>query len=347
MQILVVGGAGYIGSHMVRELVEKGYDPVVFDNLSTGHEWAVPEGRLVRGDLADRDALDRLFSANDFAAVMHFASYIQVGESVTAPLKYYHNNVANTVNLLSAMQRAGVRRFVFSSTAAVYGTPASVPIAESADLHPENPYGRSKLMVEQILEDCERAWGLESACLRYFNAAGAHPSSDIGEAHDPESHLIPIVLDVAIGRRECITINGEDYDTPDGTCIRDYVHVCDLAQAHTIALEALLAGKGSMTCNLGNGTGYSIREVVEVCRKVTGHPIPVRVGARRPGDPAMLVASSEKMTQQFGWLPRYPALQTIVESAWRWHQRRTQNASVETEDKGVPTASGDPTQAPV
>ena len=322
MKILVVGGAGYIGSHMVRELLDQGYDPLVFDNLSTGHVWAVPEGRLIRGDLCDACALERLFAENCFDAVLHFASFIQVGESVTAPLKYYRNNVANTLNLLAAMEKAGVMRFVFSSTAAVYGTPAEIPISETAPLHPENPYGRSKLMMEEILADCEHAWGLQSACLRYFNAAGAHPSSEIGEAHDPESHIIPIVLQVALGKREFITINGDDYATPDGTCIRDYVHVCDLAQAHILALEALLAGRGSMTCNLGNGTGYSIREVIEVCRKVTGHPIPVRTGPRRPGDPALLVASSLRMMQEFGWRPRFAQLEAIVASAWQWHSKR-------------------------
>ena len=322
MRILVVGGAGFIGSHMVRELLDKGFDPLVFDNLSTGHAWAVPEDRLVKGDLADLNALDNVFADCSFDAVMHFASYIQVGESVTAPLKYYQNNVANTLNLLAAMERAGIRRFVFSSTAAVYGTPVEVPITENAALRPENPYGRSKLMIEEILADCEHAWGLQSACLRYFNAAGAHLSSEIGEAHNPESHIIPIVLQVALGKREFITINGDDYPTPDGTCIRDYVHVCDLAQAHTIALEALLAGRGSMVCNLGNGTGYSIREVIEVCRKVTGHRIPVQIGPRRPGDPALLVASSQKMMQEFGWRPRYAKLEDIVASAWQWHRKR-------------------------
>ncbi|RII27933.1 MAG: UDP-glucose 4-epimerase GalE [Geobacter sp.] len=322
MKILVVGGAGYIGSHMVRELLDKGFDPLVLDNLSTGHAWAVPEGRLIEGDLADRDGLDRLFAGHDFGAVMHFASFIQVGESVTAPLKYYQNNVANTLNLLSAMERGGVKRFVFSSTAAVYGTPETVPVVETAPLRPENPYGHSKLMIEQVLADCGHAWGLQSACLRYFNAAGAHPSGEIGEAHDPESHLIPIILQAALGRRDVITINGEDYDTPDGTCIRDYIHVCDLASAHTLALQALLDGKGSLTCNLGNGTGYSIREVIEVCRKVTGRTIPVATGPRRPGDPARLVASAGKLVTEFGWKPQYADLESIVETAWRWMMRQ-------------------------
>jgi len=319
MKILVVGGAGYIGSHTVRALLESGYDPVVFDNLSTGHAWAVPEGRLVRGDLADSAGLEELFAAHRFDAVMHFASFIQVGESVTAPLKYYHNNVANTLNLLGAMERHGVRRFVFSSTAAVYGTPRQVPIPEGAPLTPQNPYGHSKLMMEQILSDCGRAWGLEYGCLRYFNAAGAHPSREIGEAHQPESHLIPIILQVALGERPHITVNGDDYRTPDGTCVRDYVHVCDLADAHVLAVEALLAGRGSLTCNLGNGTGYSVREVLEVCRRVTGHPIPAVVGTRRAGDPDVLVASSVRMMGEYGWRPRYAALEEIVRTAWNWH----------------------------
>lgn len=322
MKILVVGGAGYIGSHMVRELIDKGYDPLVFDNLSTGHEWAVPHGRLVKGDLADSTAVATLFTKHQFAAVMHFASFIQVAESVTDPLKYYHNNVTNTLNLLSAMETAGIKKFVFSSTAAVYGTPAGVPISESDELRPENPYGCSKLMIEQVLADCEQAWGLKSFCLRYFNAAGAHPSAEIGEAHDPESHIIPIILKVALGQREAITINGDDYNTPDGTCIRDYIHVCDLASAHTLALQWLIADRGSLICNLGNGIGYSIREVIEVCRKVTGHPIPFKIGPRRAGDPARLVASAVKAVDVLGWHPRYADIEMIVESAWKWHKNK-------------------------
>jgi UDP-glucose 4-epimerase len=320
MNILVVGGAGYIGSHMVRELLAEGFNPLVFDNLSTGHSRAVPDDRLLQGDLADKGRLREVFAARRFDAVMHFASFIQVGESVREPLKYYRNNVANTLNLLEAMQEAGVKRFVFSSTAAVYGTPDAVPISEDAALHPENPYGHSKLMIEQVLADCERAWGLRSARLRYFNAAGAHPDRTVGEAHDPESHLIPIILQVALGTRQFITVNGDDYPTPDGTCIRDYIHVCDLASAHTLALRALLDGSESMVYNLGNGTGYSIREVIDVCREVTGHPIPVTVGPRRPGDPAALVASSIKITEKLGWKPRYADLRTIVETAWEWHK---------------------------
>lgn len=322
MNILVVGGAGYIGSHMVRELLEQGFNPLVFDNLSTGHAWAVPENRLIRGDLADSSALTDLFASYSFDAVMHFASFIQVGESVLAPLKYYQNNVANTLNLLTAMQQYGVRKFVFSSTAAVYGTPDSVPIKESDRLCPENPYGHSKLMIEQVLADCEKAWGLKSACLRYFNATGAHPSAEIGEAHEPESHLVPIILQVALGQREHICINGIDYDTPDGTCIRDYIHVCDLAAAHTLALKNLLASGDSFTCNLGNGKGHSIQEVIEICRKVTGHPIPVQIGQRRTGDPARLVASAENAVSMLGWKPVFAELEIIVETAWKWHKMR-------------------------
>ncbi|CAH2029926.1 UDP-glucose 4-epimerase GalE [Trichlorobacter ammonificans] len=320
MKILVVGGAGYIGSHMVRELLDNGYDPVILDNLSSGHRWAVPGERLVHGDLGDRALLAHLFSTYQVSAVLHFASFIQVGESVGAPLKYYHNNVANTLNLLSAMQEAGVTRFVFSSTAAVYGTPSEIPLTESAELRPENPYGRSKLMVEQILADCAHAWGLRSACLRYFNAAGAHPTAGIGEAHHPESHLIPIVLQTALGMRDSVSINGDDYPTPDGTCIRDYIHVCDLAAAHTLALRYLLDGGDSLTCNLGNGKGYSIREVIDVCRAVTGHPIPVTIAPRRAGDPAYLVASAQTAVRLLGWKPQYPDLASIVETAWAWHR---------------------------
>ncbi len=322
MKVLVVGGAGYIGSHMVRELIDKGHDPIVFDSLVTGHEWAVPSGRLVKGDLSDGEALRGVFARYHPDAVMHFASFIEVGESVGNPLRYYYNNVSNTVTLLSAMAEAGVRRFVFSSTAAVYGTPAAVPIAEDAPLRPENPYGRTKLMVEQMLADCRRAWGLSYASLRYFNAAGAHASGEIGEAHEPESHLIPIVLQAALGKRETVTINGEDYDTPDGTCIRDFIHVCDLAEAHTLALDALaVRDSAAMTYNLGNGRGYSIKEVIEVCREVTCRSIPVKTGPRRPGDPARLVASSTRIIDELGWQPHHGELREIIESAWRWHKK--------------------------
>jgi UDP-glucose 4-epimerase len=317
--ILVVGGAGYIGSHVIRELLDFGYEPVVYDNLTTGHAWAVPEKYLIVGELSHEAALNRVFEIHHFDAVMHFASSIQVGESVESPLAYYRNNVATTLVLLDVMRKNDVDKFVFSSTAAVFGTPAQSPIREDSPLCPENPYGHSKLMVEQILADCERAWGLKSAVLRYFNAAGAHPDGNIGEAHNPESHLIPLILQVAQGKREFVTINGADYPTQDGTCIRDYIHVCDLASAHILALESLLESAGSIVCNLGNGTGYSINEVIDVCRMITGHPIPIRIGKRRLGDPSALVASSEKVRAKLGWKPMYADLESIVKTAWNWH----------------------------
>lgn len=322
-KILVVGGAGYIGSHMVLELLKTGFEPIVFDNLSSGHTWAVPERLLIRGDLADVHALHTLFHEHTFDAVMHFASFIQVGESVVYPLKYYQNNISNTLNLLSEMEKAGVRRFVFSSTAAVYGTPSETPIPESARLAPENPYGHSKLMVEQVLSDCGRAWGLKSACLRYFNAAGAHPDGNIGEAHEPETHIIPLILKVVLGERPFFTINGNDYETDDGTCIRDYIHVCDLASAHSKALHLLFSGDGSFTCNLGIGHGYSVYEVIEACRKVTGRSLSIKIGPRRQGDPAKLVASADKAIKLLSWQPRYSDLETIVATAWNWHRKGT------------------------
>jgi UDP-glucose 4-epimerase len=319
--VLVTGGCGYIGSHVVRALLDRGDPVVVVDNLSTGHPWAVPEQVLVRGDLGDRSFLSDVFAAHRIAAVLHFASFIQVGESVHQPLKYYDNNLARTIALLDAMQGAGVNRFIFSSTAAVYGTPDTVPIREDAPLRPGNPYGRSKLMVEDILRDCGEAWRLETVALRYFNASGAHPSGEIGEAHDPESHLIPLVLQAASGRRESVTINGVDYDTTDGTCIRDYIHVCDLADAHLLALDRLLGGGGSQVYNLGNGAGYSVREVIDTCSRVTGRPVQVATGARRAGDPAVLVASSERIAADLGWRPRFSDLESIVADAWRWEQK--------------------------
>lgn len=321
-KVLVVGGAGYIGSHVVRELVVGKLDCLVYDNLSTGHSWAVPHEILVVGELSDEAKLDELFTAHPIDAVMHFASSIQVGESVVSPLAYYRNNVSTTLTLLEVMRRHNVNKFVFSSTAAVFGTPAEVPISEDAPLHPENPYGHSKLMVEQVLADCQRAWGLQSAILRYFNAAGAHQDATIGEAHNPESHLIPLLLQVALGKRESITINGTDYATLDGTCVRDYIHVSDLASAHIMALKHLVAGGETMICNLGNGEGYSIQQVIEVCRKVTRHPIPTCIGERRTGDPAVLVASSEKMRREFGWQPSFPDLESIVATAWKWHKKQ-------------------------
>jgi UDP-glucose 4-epimerase len=284
--VLVVGGAGYIGSHMVKTLLETGYEVTTFDNLSSGHRDAVLGGRFVRGDLADSIALETIFSQHKFDAVMNFAGYIQVGESVSKPDIYYRNNVTNTLNLLDAMLKHDVRRLVFSSTAAIFGEPQKTPIDEQHPKAPLNPYGRSKLMVEQILADYDHAYGLKSACLRYFNAAGADPSGQIGERHEPETHLIPIALEVALGKRSHVSIYGGDYETPDGTCIRDYIHINDLCQAHLRALESLQRNEKSLAVNLGNGQGFSVHEVIEAVRAVTGHALPVKICPRRPGDPA-------------------------------------------------------------
>lgn len=318
--ILVVGGAGYIGSHMVRELLLAGYKVVTLDNLSTGHRKAIRGGDFIRGDLGDRDLLDGIFLTRDIDAVMHFAAFSLVGESMTDPVKYYHNNVAATIELISSMLRHGIKRFIFSSTAAVYGEPEFVPITEEHPCRPGNPYGATKVAIERFLADCEAACGLKHVCLRYFNAAGAHESGMIGEDHQPESHLIPLVLKVATGEREDIRIFGSDYPTPDGTCVRDYIHVNDLTKAHLLALARLLRNGGSGVYNLGNNTGYSVREVIEIARKVTGHPIPALEEARRPGDPAVLVADSSKARRELGWRPRYESLETIVRSAWEWHR---------------------------
>ncbi len=319
--VLVVGGAGYIGSHMVLALDRAGYRVTVLDDLSKGHREAVLAGRLVVGGLGDAALLDRLFAADAPAAVMHFAAFIEVGESVRDPARYYRNNFAATQVLLDALRAHGVDAFIFSSTAAIFGEPEAVPIDEDHPKRPINPYGRSKWMVEQLLEDYDQAYGLRAVALRYFNAAGADPQGRIGERHDPETHLIPLVLQAASGRREAITVFGEDYDTPDGTCIRDYIHVEDLCQAHLLALEHLLAGGGSRRYNLGNGAGYSVREVIDTARRVTGRDIPERRGARRPGDPARLVADATRITRELGWAPRYPALEDIVAHAWAWERR--------------------------
>lgn len=321
MKILVVGGAGYIGSHMVKALMRQGADVQVLDDLSSGHADAVPADRLVAGSLADMPALDKLFTASSFDAVMHFASFIPVGESVRDPAPYYRNNVLNTQNLLDAMLTHGVKRFVFSSTAAVFGEPEYVPIDEKHRLAPLNPYGWSKLMVEQMLQDYQRAYGFESVCLRYFNAAGADPEGDLGERHEPETHLIPLILQVASGRRPHITVFGNDYDTPDGTCIRDYIHVDDLCSAHMLALQRLLAGKGGGRFNLGNGEGFSVDEVIATAREVTGHAIPLVYEARRPGDPARLVANAQLAREVLGWKPQRADLATILGDAWTWERK--------------------------
>lgn len=321
MKILVVGGAGYIGSHMVKHLLRAGHSVLVADNFCSGHRSALLGCPCVELDIADRDSLDTLLALHDFEAVFHFASFIQVGESVEQPGKYYQNNLAATLTLLQAMVAAGIPRFIFSSTAAVYGNPQYSPLDEAHPQQPINPYGRSKLMVEQLLEDFDKAYGLKSVCLRYFNAAGADPEGELGERHEPETHLIPLILQAAAGRREAITVFGDDYDTPDGTCIRDYIHVTDLADAHARALDFLIAGQRSAIFNLGNGAGFSVREVIETARRVTGRDIQVRLAPRRAGDPARLVADANRAHSLLGWQPRHSELERIIADAWGWEQR--------------------------
>ena len=322
MKILVVGGAGYIGSQMVKLLGERGCVVTTLDDLSSGHRDAVLTGDLVQGDMADTELLRSLFARRKYDAVMHFASFIEVGESVREPAKYYRNNVANTLTLLSAMREAGVDRFIFSSTAAIFGTPQYVPIDERHPRAPINPYGRTKNVVEDVLGDYERAYGLRSVCLRYFNAAGADPDGRLGERHEPESHLIPLALQAASGRRAGLSVYGTDYDTPDGTCIRDYVHVSDLCEAHWLALESLRAGAGSQAYNLGNGNGFSVLEVIETAKKVTGVDFAVKHEARRAGDPPRLVADSSAIKAKLGWSPRYADLDTIIAHAWAFERSR-------------------------
>ena len=318
--ILVVGGAGYIGSHMVLDLLQSGYEVIVLDNLSRGHRDLLSGGTFIEGDLGDARLLDSIFSQRRIAAVMHFAAFSLVGESVSKPLDYYRNNVAKTVELLAAMARHKVRHFIFSSTAAVYGEPrAMAPLQENSPCLPTNPYGATKLTVERMLSDNAAAGDFRYVSLRYFNAAGADPSGRLGERHEPETHLIPLVLKVATGERRDIQIFGTDYSTQDGTCIRDYVHVCDLTQAHLLALEHLLAGGSSAVYNLGNNKGHSVREVVETARRITKHAIPVIEAGRRPGDPVFLVAESAKIRHELGWQPRYEDLAAIIETAWVWH----------------------------
>ncbi len=320
--VLVVGGAGYIGSHMVKHLLRQGCDVVTYDNLSTGYRDAVLGGQFVLGDLADQAVLETLFSTHRFDGVLHFASFIQVGESVKEPAKYYENNVTNTLNLLNAMVTHDVRRFIFSSTAAVYGEPQYVPIDETHPRQPINPYGKTKWMVEQILQDYDRAYGLKSIALRYFNAAGADPEGELGERHEPETHLIPLVLQAASGRRPHISVFGRDYDTPDGTCIRDYIHVTDLAEAHWLALQRLLAGADSAAYNLGNGNGFSVQEVIDAAQKVTLRKIAVNDSPRREGDPARLVANSQAARNALNWQPARHDLDTIIQDAWRFESGR-------------------------
>lgn len=321
MRILITGGAGYIGSVVAGELLQAGHEVVVFDNLSRGHRRAVPKNaELIVGDLADRARLDQLLSSRPVDAVMHFAALIEAGESMKAPERFFRNNTANALTLLEAMLAAGLKRFVFSSTAALYGNPQRTPIAEDDPLCPTNAYGESKLLVERMLAWFHQIHGLRYATLRYFNAAGASQPNQ-GEAHQPETHLIPRILEVALGRAPHVNIFGTDYPTADGTCVRDYIHVSDLARAHLLALAALARGESRpLIYNLGNGQGFSVRQVLEVAREVTGHPIPVIESPRRAGDPAVLIASSEKIRRELDWQPRFPDLKTIVASAWQWHR---------------------------
>ena len=318
--ILVVGGAGYIGSHMVKMLGQQGHEVVTFDNLSKGYRDAVVSGEFVEGDLADTQRLDNLFASIRFDGVMHFASFIEVGESVKEPAKYYQNNVSNTQNLLDTMVRHGVNHFIFSSTAAIFGEPEYSPIDESHPQQPINPYGRSKLMVEQILEDYDTAYGLKSVALRYFNAAGADPDGELGERHNPETHLIPLVLQAASGRRDSISVFGDDYDTPDGTCVRDYIHINDLCDAHILALNKLQKTGVSTRYNLGNGQGFSIKQVIDTAVDVTGKEFDVVYADRRAGDPAVLVADSSMARQELSWEPWFADLERIIETAWSWEQ---------------------------
>lgn len=320
MAILVCGGAGYIGSHINKALHQEGYETVVFDSLIYGHREAVKWGTFVKGDLANPDDLEAVFRDHDIDAVFHFAAFTYVGESVEDPEKYYYNNVGNTLNLLKVMRKHGCNKIIFSSTCATYGEPEKLPLTEDMPQHPINPYGATKLMVERIFKDYHAAYGLEFVVLRYFNAAGADPDGEIGESHNPETHLIPLVLDAASGKRADIKVFGTDYDTPDGSCIRDYVHVTDLASAHLLALHHLEAGRESDFFNLGNAQGTSVLEVVEAARRVTGKDFKATMTERRPGDPPKLVGSSEKAMRVLGWRPRFADIDVIVEHAWNWHQ---------------------------
>jgi UDP-glucose 4-epimerase len=318
MSILVAGGAGYIGSHVCKMLSNKGYDVIVYDNLSHGYKSFAKWGEFIPGDISDEQLLDNVFKHYNIEAVMHFCAYIEVGESVKDPQKYYINNVSNTVSLLKVMLKNNIKKFIFSSTAAVYGHPERIPIKEDDPKNPINPYGRSKWMVEQILEDYDKAYGLKSIRFRYFNAAGADEEAEIGEAHNPETHLIPLILDAALGVREDIKIFGTDYDTKDGTCIRDFIHVNDLADAHIKGLEYLLNGGETDYFNLGSGDGYSVREVIEAVKRVTKTNFKVVEADRRPGDPPYLIANSEKARKKLGWSPKY-SLEEIIETAFKWH----------------------------
>jgi len=318
MKILVVGGAGYIGSHMVKKLANAGNDVITLDNLSYGYRDAVRYGEFVEGDLGDDAVLSNIFEAGDIDAVMHFAGFIQVGESMLKPSMYYHNNVTNTLTLLDAMLRFDVKNFIFSSTAAIFGEPEYTPIDEKHTRQPINPYGHSKLMIEQVLDDYDQAYGLRSTCLRYFNAAGADPDGELGERHVPETHLIPLILQAASGRREDIKVFGDDYATDDGTCVRDYIHINDLCEAHSLALQKMMKDNLSARYNLGNGKGFSVKQVIDVAKEVSGNDFKVSIEPRRAGDPAVLVADATLAKQTLNWRPEFADLKSIVKTAWDW-----------------------------
>lgn len=321
MAVLVCGGAGYIGSHIVHELLESNIDTVVIDSLEYGHIESIKECKhFYQGNIGNKELLSNIFLKHDIDSVMHLCAYIEVGESVKDPAKYYYNNVSNSISLLKAMLKANIKNFIFSSTAAVYGEPESIPLKEDSRKNPTNPYGDSKLALERILSWYSKAYDFNYVALRYFNASGAHPNGHIGEDHHPESHLIPLILQVPLGKRESIKIFGDDYPTPDGTCLRDYIHVCDLALAHIEAMKYLQKGGQSVSCNLGNGNGFSVKEVIEVARKITSHSIHAEICPRREGDSSELIASSDLAKKTLGWIPKITSLETIVETAWRWHK---------------------------
>jgi UDP-glucose 4-epimerase len=319
--VVVAGGAGYIGSHMARMLLESGFHAIVVDNLATGHMEAVCQATFRKGEIGDAAFMGALLREFQPQCVMHFAAASLVGESITAPAKYWRNNLVQTLSLLDTMLECGVTQFIFSSTAAVYGNPVEMPITEQHPQNPINPYGNSKLAVEKALQDYGRAYGLRSVTLRYFNAAGAHPDGTLGERHEPETHLIPLVLQVASGRRQFISRFGSNFPTPDGSCIRDYIHVQDLCTAHLLALRRLGDGAQTTVYNLGNGSGHSVNEVIAAARRVTGHPIPVRDDPPREGDPPVLVADAKRARQELGWVPHYPDIETIIAHAWQWEQK--------------------------
>lgn len=320
-KVLVVGGAGYIGSHVCKALAESNYYPVTYDNMVNGHSWAVKWGPLEVGDISDEGRLDQVIKKYRPEIVMHFAAFAYVGESVYNPMKYYCNNVAGTLSLLKVLINNKIDKLVFSSTCATYGVPEKVPLSEKCIQNPINPYGRSKLMVEKILKDFDNAYHLKSISLRYFNATGADPAGEIGECHEPETHLIPLILDVASGRREHIQIFGDDYETVDGTCVRDYIHVADIANAHVLALEKLLCGGGTASYNLSNGRGYSVKEVIQAACYVTGEAIPVITVPKRPGDPPILIGDAIEISRELGWKPRYISIDEQVSHAWLWHSK--------------------------